>query len=90
MAVVLAAGFVLASRLGLRGQPGWGEGVIGYLLTAPIGVVLTGSALAAAGRSFRSGLWACAWAVLVAAAPPDPVGLAPGGPGRRRGFRSLC
>ena len=42
--------------------------MIGYLFTAPILVVLTGSALAAAaGRSFPSGLWAGAWAVPVAA-----------------------
>jgi hypothetical protein len=68
MAVVLAAGFVLASRLGLGGRPGWDEGTMGYLFMAPIVVVLTGSALAAAaGRSFRSGLWACAWAVPLAA-----------------------
>jgi hypothetical protein len=44
MAVALAAGFVLAARLGLRGEPGWDEGTMGYLLTAPILVVLTGSA----------------------------------------------
>jgi hypothetical protein len=67
MAVALAAGFVLAARLGLRGQPGWDEGTMGYLLTAPILVVLTGSALAAAaGRSFRSGVEAGAWAVVLA------------------------
>jgi hypothetical protein len=67
MAVALAAGFVLAARLGLRGEPGWDEGTMGYLLTAPILVVLTGSALAAAaGRSFRSGVEAGAWAVVLA------------------------
>jgi len=39
-----------------------------YLLTGPILVVLTGSAAAAAvGRSFRSGLWACAWAIVLGA-----------------------
>ena len=39
-----------------------------YLLIGPILVVLTGSAAAAAvGRSFRSGLWACAWAVVLGA-----------------------
>jgi hypothetical protein len=68
MAVALAAGFLLSSRLGLHGEPGWDEGTMGYLITAPLLVVLTGSALAAAaGRSFRSGLWAAAWAVLLAA-----------------------
>jgi hypothetical protein len=57
MAVALAAGFVLAAQLGLRGQPGRDEGTMSYLLTAPILVVLTGSALAAAaGRSFRTGV----------------------------------
>jgi hypothetical protein len=67
MAVALAAGFLLSSRLGLRGEPGWDEGTMGYLVTAPLLVVLTGSALAAAaGRSFRSGSWAGAWAVLLA------------------------
>jgi hypothetical protein len=67
MAVALAAGFVLAARLGLRGEPGWDEGTMGYLLTAPILVVLTGSALAAAaGRSFRSGVGAGVWAVVLA------------------------
>jgi hypothetical protein len=39
-----------------------------YLFTSPLLVVLPGSALAAAvGRSFRSGLWACAWAVVLGA-----------------------
>jgi hypothetical protein len=67
MAVALATGVVLATRLGLRGEPGWDEGTAGYLLTAPIVVVLTGSALAAAaGRSFRSGVGAGAWAVVLA------------------------
>jgi hypothetical protein len=68
MAVVLVAGFVLASRLGLRGVDGPDGGVMGYLFGAPILVVLAGSAAAAAaGRSFRSGLWACAWAIALAA-----------------------
>jgi hypothetical protein len=39
-----------------------------YLLNGPLLVILPGSAAAAAiGRSFRSGLWACAWAVVLAA-----------------------
>ena len=67
MAVILAAGMVLSSRLGLRGEPGWDEGTMGYLFLAPIVVVLTGSALVSvAGGSFRSGVWAGAWAVLLA------------------------
>jgi hypothetical protein len=40
---------------------------MGYLLFAPLLLILPGSAVAAAvGRSFRSGLWACAWAVVLA------------------------
>jgi hypothetical protein len=66
MAVALVAGFVLTSRGELRGLPGDG-GMMDYSLT---GLVLwvTGSAVAAAvGRSFRSGLWACAWAAVLVA-----------------------
>ena len=38
-----------------------------YLIGGPILVILPGSAVGAAvGRSFRSGLWACAWAVVLA------------------------
>jgi hypothetical protein len=66
MAVVLVAGFVLTSGRELRDLPG-SAGIVDYLLNAPILVVLTGSAAAAAvGRSFRSGLWACAWATVLA------------------------
>jgi hypothetical protein len=57
MAIVLVGGSLLVTlpfQLGL----------MGYLLFAALLVVLPGSAVAAAvGRSFRSGLWACAWAV---------------------------
>jgi hypothetical protein len=68
MAVALAAGFVLVSRLGLRGVGGWDGGLMSYLLAAPLVVVLPGSVAAAAvGRSFRTGLWACAWAVALGA-----------------------
>jgi hypothetical protein len=68
MAIVLAAGFVLVSRLGLRGVGGWDGGLMSYLLAAPLVVVLPGSVAAAAvGRSFRTGLWACAWAVALGA-----------------------
>jgi hypothetical protein len=68
MAVALIAGFVLTtSRPGLGAPPG-SEGMVFYLLIGPILVVLTGSAAAAAvGRSFRSGLWACAWAIVLGA-----------------------
>jgi hypothetical protein len=68
MAVVLASGFVLATRLGLHGVQGWDEGAMGYLFSAPILVVLGGSVAAgAASGSFRSGVWAGAWAVVLAA-----------------------
>jgi hypothetical protein len=61
------AGFVLVSRRELRDMT-LDAGVMDYLLQAPILVVLTGSAAAgAAGRSFRSGLWACAWATVLGA-----------------------
>jgi hypothetical protein len=70
MALVLVAGFVVASRLGLRGVDGPDAGIATYLFLGPILVVLTGSmAAAAAGRSFRAGLWACAWAVALATPP---------------------
>jgi hypothetical protein len=63
MAVALVAGFVLTSRQELRGLPG-GTGMMDYSLTGLI-LWVTGSAVAAAvGRSFRSGLWACAWAAV--------------------------
>jgi hypothetical protein len=60
MAIVLVGGSLLVTlpfQLGL----------MGYLLFAALLVVLPGSAVAAAvGRSFRSGLWACAWSVVLA------------------------
>jgi hypothetical protein len=66
MALVLAAGFVLSSRLALRGVAGLDAGMMGYVLLASPLVVLTGSAAAAAaGRSFRSGLAAAAWATVL-------------------------
>ena len=68
MAVAMAAGFVLASRLGLRGVGPANGGMLNFLLVGPLVVVLAGSAAAAAvGRSFRSGLWACAWATVLGA-----------------------
>jgi hypothetical protein len=59
MAVALAAGLVVTSRLE-------DAGIMGALLLAPILVLLPGSAVAAAaGRSFRAGLAACAWAAVL-------------------------
>jgi hypothetical protein len=59
MAIVLVGGSLLVT-LPLQ------LGLMGYLLAAALLVVLPGSAVAAAvGRSFRSGLWACAWAVVL-------------------------
>jgi hypothetical protein len=65
MALVLAAGFVVSSRLALRGVDGLDGGMMGYLFLAPPAVVLIGSAAAAAGRSLRSGLAAAAWATVL-------------------------
>jgi hypothetical protein len=68
MAVILVAGFLLDSRLVQPGIQRGSHGMMDYLLTFPILVILPGSAVAAAvGRSFRSGLWACAWAVVLGA-----------------------
>jgi hypothetical protein len=60
MAIVLVGGSLLVTLA-------FQLGLMGYLLVAALLVVLPGSAVAAAvGRSFRSGLWACAWAVVLA------------------------
>jgi hypothetical protein len=69
MAVIVVAGFVLTSRQELRGLPGAGDaGMMSYMLPIPPLVLLTGSSAAAAvGRSFRSGLRACAWAIVLGA-----------------------
>jgi hypothetical protein len=68
MALVLVAGFVLVSRLALRGVDGLDAGMMSYLLFAAPLVVLAGSAAAAAaGRSFRTGIAACALASLLGA-----------------------
>jgi len=67
MAIALVAGFVLVSRRELRDMT-LDAGMMSYLLNGPILVVLPGSAAAgAAGRSFRAGLWACAWATVLGA-----------------------
>jgi hypothetical protein len=69
MALVLVAGFLLASRQELR-RAELDIGIATYLFLALPVVLLAGSATAAAaGRSFRAGLWACAWAVALAAPP---------------------
>ena len=69
MALVLVAGFVLASRQELR-RAELDIGMMGYLFLALPVVLLAGSGTAAAvGRSFRAGLWACAWAVVLAMPP---------------------
>jgi hypothetical protein len=66
MALAVVAGFVLASRQELRGAE-LDVGMLDYLLLALPVVLLAGSAVAAAvGRSFRAGLWACTWAVVLA------------------------
>ena len=68
MAIILVAGFLMDSRLVQPGLQRGSHGMMDYLFTSPLLVLLPGSALAAAvGRSFRSGLWACAWAVVLAA-----------------------
>jgi hypothetical protein len=67
MALALVAGFVLASRRDL-GAMTLDVGILDYLLLALPVVLLAGSAAAAAvGRSFRAGLWACAWATVLGA-----------------------
>jgi hypothetical protein len=62
----LLAAATLTSRLGLRGVDLVDGGMLSYLLFAAPLVVLAGSAAAAAaGRSFHTGLWACAWATML-------------------------
>jgi hypothetical protein len=66
MAIALAAGLVLVSRLEQRDMS-LDSGAMSYLLWGPVLVLLTGSAAAAAGRSFRAGLGACVWATVLGA-----------------------
>jgi hypothetical protein len=66
VALVVAAGFVLVSRLGWHGVDGSDAGMMSYLLFVPPLTFVAGSATAAAtGRSFRTGLTACAWATVL-------------------------
>jgi hypothetical protein len=66
MTLVVVAGFLVTSRLGLSGVDLADAGLMSYLLFIPPLVVLAGSAVAAvAGRSLRSGLWACAWTTVL-------------------------
>jgi hypothetical protein len=66
VALALVAGFVLASRQQLRGAE-LDVGTMDYLLFPLPALLLAGSAAAAAaGGSFRAGLRACAWAVVLA------------------------
>jgi hypothetical protein len=76
MALAVVAGFVLASRQELRSAE-LDVGMMDYLLLALPVVLLAGSAVAAAvGRSFRAGLGACAWAVVLAVPLLIPAWLA--------------
>jgi hypothetical protein len=74
MAAGLVTGFLLQARpslavwLGLGGVVGRNPEVMGYLLFAPLVLVLPGAAVAAAaGRSFRAGLGACAFGLALGA-----------------------
>jgi hypothetical protein len=65
-ALVVAAGFVLASQLGWHGVDGPDAGIMSYLLFVPPLMFVAGSATAAAiGHSLRTGLTACAWATVL-------------------------
>jgi hypothetical protein len=74
MAAVLVAGFLLQARPGLAAWLGLGDvvgrnpEVMDYLIFAPLVLVLPGAALAAAaGRSFRAGVGASAFALALGA-----------------------
>jgi hypothetical protein len=64
MAVAVVVGFVLTSRQELRGLRG-SAGMMDYALASLVLWVVGSAAAAAVGRSFRSGLWACAWATVL-------------------------
>jgi hypothetical protein len=67
IAIALVAGFALNSRRELR-ETTLDVGILDYLFFVIPGVLLAGSAAAAAvGRSFRAGLRACAWATVLSA-----------------------
>jgi hypothetical protein len=74
MAAVLVAGFLLQARPSLAAWLGLGDAVVrnpevmDYLLFVPLLLVLPGAAVAAAaGRSFRAGLGACAFGLVLGA-----------------------
>lgn len=66
LAMVLAAGLVVVSQLGLRGVGEFNQGVFPYVFGAPV-VLLFVACLAAAwcGGSFRSGALTAAWTALL-------------------------
>jgi hypothetical protein len=85
MAIVLAGGLLLVSRLGQHDISQAG-GVMGYMLFGAVLVVLAGSMVAAAAaRSFRAGVGACVWAVVLGAPLLVAVWLAEALPWYRRG-----
>jgi hypothetical protein len=66
MALALVAGFVLVSRQELRSAE-LDVGMMDYLLfPLPVALLAGSAAAATVGRAFRAGLWACAWAVVLA------------------------
>lgn len=68
MAITLVGGFLLEARLVQPGLEPGSHGMMGYLFTGPLLVILPGSVAAAVvGRSFRTGLGACVLALVLGA-----------------------
>jgi hypothetical protein len=66
MAITLVGGFLLEARLVQPGLEPGSHGMMGYLFTGPLLVILPGSVAAAVvGRSFRTGLGACVLALVL-------------------------
>lgn len=66
LALALAGGLVVASRLGVRGIGGFDSGIFGYVFGMPMAALFAGSLVAAlVRRSFRSGAQAAAWIALL-------------------------
>ena len=66
-AVLIGAGLLLASQLGLRQVAGMDAGIFGYLYLAPIIVIFAASAWASAlRRSRRAGVQTAVWTALLA------------------------